>query len=180
MIGAAPIPPAAIAGAIDPIRAYLRIDHAGDDAALLALAATAIRLGEGFCGQVLIARTLDEVVPVAREWRRLATTPVRAIAAIAGLPAEGAAFPLPVDAYAIDIDANGDGWLRVTAPGSAGRARVTMDAGMAADWATLAEPIRQGVVRLVAHLHLHGDGGDSAPPAAVAALWRPFRRMRLR
>lgn len=41
------------------------------------------------------------------------------------------------------------------------------------------EPLRQGIVRLVAHMHLHRDG-DQSPPAAVAALWRPWRRMRLK
>ncbi len=41
-------------------------------------------------------------------------------------------------------------------------------------------PLRQGVVRLAGHLHAHRDETDAAgPPAAVTALWRPFRRMRL-
>ena len=52
---------------------------------------------------------------------------------------------------------------------------------VAADWPGLAEPVRQGILRLVAHLFLHRDAvADQGPPAAVAALWRPWRRMRLK
>ncbi|HEX8445121.1 MAG TPA: head-tail connector protein [Sphingomonas sp.] len=39
-------------------------------------------------------------------------------------------------------------------------------------------PVRQGIVRLAAYLYAHRDD-DAAPPAAVAALWRPFRQVRL-
>ena len=41
------------------------------------------------------------------------------------------------------------------------------------------EPIRLGVLRLVAHLFTVRDGEGGEPPAAVTALWRPYRRMRL-
>ena len=181
MTGANLIPEAAMAGALEAVKAYLRIDGGGEDVLLAGLALTATRLGEQFCAQLLIARPIDEIVPASGEWRRLAATPVRSISAVMGVPAEGAAFALPVDAYAIDIDANGDGWVRVSRPGTAGRVQVTLVAGVADGWDGLPEPIRQGVVRLVAHLHVHRDENDGAePPTAVAALWRPWRRMRLR
>ena len=73
---------------------------------------------------------------------------MRSITAVEGLPAEGAAFTLPAESYAIDIDAEGNGWVRVTTPGAAGRVRVTYLAGLADDWDRLPEPLRQGVVRL--------------------------------
>jgi len=52
-------------------------------------------------------------------------------------------------------------------------------AGMADDQNGVPEPIRQGVLRLVAHLFADRDGEGAAPPASVTALWRPYRRMRL-
>jgi uncharacterized phiE125 gp8 family phage protein len=59
-------------------------------------------------------------------------------------------------------------------------ARVAVEAGLAEDWNGVPEPLRQGIVRLTAHLYAHRDAaGDAGPPAAVAALWRPWRRMRL-
>jgi len=39
-------------------------------------------------------------------------------------------------------------------------------------------PVVQGVVRLAAHLYAHRDD-EAGPPAAVAALWRPYRQLRL-
>lgn len=173
-----PTPPAVT---IEEAKAYLRIEGAAEDAVLDGLAIAATGLCEGFTGQALIAREVRETVPASPEWRRLARTPVRSISGVEGLPAEGAAFALPTDAYAIDIDANGDGWVRVVRPGAAGRAIVTYEAGMAAESGGVPEPLRQGIVRLVAHLFTHRDAADGGgPPAAVAALWRPWRRMRLK
>ena len=52
--------------------------------------------------------------------------------------------------------------------------------GLAADWNGIPEPLRQGIIRLVAHLYTHRDFADAGPPpTAVAALWRPWRRLRL-
>jgi uncharacterized phiE125 gp8 family phage protein len=180
MLDATPIEAAALADALVPTKAYLRIETDEEDAVLASLIATATRLCEQFCGQAMIVRAMTETLGVSRDWRRLSQTPVVAITQVEGLPADGAPFVLAVDAYAIDIDHNGDGWVRVTQPGAAGRVRVTYDAGIAADWAGLDDPIRQGIIRLVAHLHANRDAVDGGqPPAAVAALWRPSRRMRL-
>lgn len=161
-------------------RAFLRIETGEEDPLLAGFVRSATELCEAFTGQALIARDAEQILPASREWQRLALTPVRAISAVTGLPADGASFALPVDAYAIDIDANGDGWVRVTQPGAAGRVRVDYSAGMAADWNGVPEALRQGIVRLTAHLFTHRDGAtDAGPPAAVTALWRPWRRMRL-
>ena len=46
------------------------------------------------------------------------------------------------------------------------------------DAAAIPAPVLQGVVLLAVHLFEHRDGA-AAPPAAVAALWRPYRRLRL-
>ena len=90
-------------------------------------------------------------------------------------------FPLPVASYAIDIDPSGNGWVRVSQPGAAGRMRVTYAAGMAADAAQVPDVLRQGIIMLAAHLHRERDRDVPLdPPAAVAALWRPWRRMRIR
>jgi hypothetical protein len=45
----------------------------------------------------------------------------------------------------------------------------------------LPEGIRQGALRLAAHQYRERDvdAPQPVPPAAVAALWRPWRRMRL-
>ena len=50
--------------------------------------------------------------------------------------------------------------------------------GAAERWDAVPAPVAQGVAMLAAHLFDHRES-DALPPAAVAALWRPYRRMRL-
>jgi uncharacterized phiE125 gp8 family phage protein len=172
---------AALAAGLDDAKSYARIESGDDDDGVTALLVAAGGVAEGFLSQAIIIRGFEETIPAVSQWRRLARTPVRAITAVQGLAVEGAAFDLPVDAYAIDIDADGDGWVRVSDPGAATRIAVTYQAGIAPGWAGLPDMIRQGIIRLVAHLHAHRDArDDGGPPIAVAALWRPWRRMRLR
>lgn len=172
---------AAIAAGLDDAKSYLRIDGDDDDGGVTALLGVAGGVAEGFLSQAILVRAFEETIPAFNQWRRLARTPVRAITSVQGLPADGAAFDLPVSAYAIDVDADGDGWVRVSDPGAATRVVVTYEAGIAPAWAGLPDMIRQGIIRLVAHLHAHRDArDDGGPPIAVAALWRPWRRMRLR
>ena len=168
------------AAASDEAKAYLRIAGAEEDALVARLAIVAAELCEHFTGQALLARGHEEIIPASGAWRRLAATPVRAIGGVEELPADGPAAALPVEAYAVDIDANGDGWVRMTRPLDAARVRVSYEAGLAAEWASVPEALRQGMTRLTAYLFTHRDAAeDRGPPAAVGALWRPWRRMRI-
>jgi len=81
--------------------------------------------------------------------------------------------------YAVDIDASGAGWVKLTGPIPVRRLTVSGAAGLAAERNDVPEPIRQGVIRLVSHLFAARDGAGDSPPAAVTALWRPYRRVRL-
>lgn len=166
------------AAAIAAVKALLRITSADEDALIGAFAETALGLAECFIGQVTIARTLTLGLPADVAWQRLAATPVSAIVTVAGRDASGNDAALAGAAYAIDIDAAGDGWVRLTQPGTVAGLTVTVEAGLAADWPSLPAPLRQGVAMLAAYLFDSRDGAG-APPAAVTALWRPFRRMRL-
>jgi uncharacterized phiE125 gp8 family phage protein len=164
----------------DDAKAYLRLDGTAEDALIDGLIASATRLCEAFTGQVLVARAVEETVRAGTAWHRLSSAPVRAIGIVEALAADGTAETLPEGAYTADIDANGAGWVRLEQAGGAGRLRVPYEAGLANDAASVPEPLKQGIVRLVAHLYAHRDAaGDAGPPAAVAALWRPWRRMRL-
>lgn len=169
------------AAALGEAKAYLRVVGVDEDSLIGRLTGSATELCERFTGQALIARGFSETLPLSGSWTRLGVTPVSVISGVEVLEADGAATPLAAESYAIDIDANGDGWVRVTQPLEAARVRVSYQAGLAADWTALPEALRQGVARLVAHLFTHRDVPDGGgPPAAVTALWRPWRRMRLR
>jgi len=168
-------------GALAEAKAYLRLDGAEEDALLGTLIGAGAGICERFTGLALFAGERSAVLPAEpRRWQRLPDTPVRAIAGVSALDAAGAETALPIEAYAIDIDAGGDGWVRLTAPVAQSRLLVGYTAGLAADWASLPEALRQGIVRWIAHGFAHRDASvDAGPPAAVMALWRPWRRMRL-
>ena len=177
MAGSA-VPASVVAELVAAARGYLRLAE-GVEAALLTRAAeAAFGLAEAFCGVAVVRRLHEDVLPTTSGWQRLRARPVAAIAGVTALPIGGAPFVLGVSAYSIDIDADGDGWVRVADAGGAGRVAVSYTAGLSADWAAVPAPIAQGCVMLVAHLFEHRDG-VAQPPTAVAALWRPFRRMQL-
>ena len=152
-----PMPAATVTAAAGAARALLRLEEGNEAALLERIAGVALGLAESFCGQVLIQRIVEERLPGAPEWQALSATPVVAI--LSG--GEG------------EIDRDRRGWIR------AGEAvTVRYRAGLAEGWASLPPEIAHGVAIMSAHLFDNRDAA-AVPPAAVAALWRPWRRMRL-
>ncbi len=156
-------------------KAYLRLERDDEDALIAGFVRTAMALCEAFTGQWLIVRDAEQRLAAEACWQRIAAAPV---VAVTGVAAAGAA--LPGDAFEADIDVAGTGWVRLRAPAAGDAAVVLFRAGLGSDWNGVPEPLRQGIVRLVAHLFSHRDAADAGPPpAAVAAMWRPWRRLRL-
>ncbi|NWK98052.1 hypothetical protein DM806_20780 [Sphingobium lactosutens] len=168
-----------LAASLAELKAYLRIETGGEDAVLVGLLRGAATLCEQFVGQWLIAREARETVAGTGGWQRLSARPVLGIEGVAAVDADGASEDLPVEAYAIDIDAAGDGWVRSTRAGDRRVLAVRYRAGMAGEMNGLPEALRQGIVRLAADHYLARGTESATPPAVVSALWRPFRRMRL-
>ncbi|MBD3730719.1 MAG: phage head-tail connector protein [Sphingomonadales bacterium] len=172
--------PAALSpAALDELKQWLGISVTAEDALLAALLRAALDLCEAFTGTMPLAASCEEVLPASAEWQGLSTRPVIAITAIEGIPAEGARYTLAPSDYEFDFAADGSGLVRVRRQGSAGRVAVRFEAGMAASWEDLPEAIRQGAIRLAAHHYRERDGAAASPPAAVAALWQPWRRLRI-
>lgn len=160
-------------------QAYVRIETGEEEAVLAGLIRTASALCETFINQIVIARAFTIDLPASGAWERIPLSPVQSIDTVEGVDASGSAVPLSADAYAVDVDSNADGWVRSVQREGCTRVRVAGVAGMAADENGVPEPVRQGVLRLVAHLFQSRDGDGGAMPASVTALWRPYRRMRL-
>ena len=168
------VPPEAAPVALVELRAFLRIVGVDGDAELAAQLRVATELCEGFIGAPLLERTLRETLVARAEWQALSVSPVRAVTSVDAVSGDGSGVALAPETYGIDIDAAGRGWVRCAS--GAGRIAVTYTAGSASDWNAVPEPVRHGILRLAAHLRMDGDG---VPPAAVTALWRPWRVMRL-
>ncbi len=172
---------AALPVALAELKAFLRISVSDEDALLAGLVRAAAELCEAFTGRALIDRNVEDMVAASTLRTRLNAGPVRAIEAVAAIDEAGQATALEPEAYATEIDAGGEGWVRLRAPIEARRLRITYRAGMAPDWNGIPEMLRHGIVRLAAQYYQQrGEARDAEMPAAVTALWRPWRRLRLR
>ena len=173
-------PPLIAAEAFDDAAAYLRLSGDEELTLIAGLLSTALLQCEAFCGTTLLRRAGAEDVRISGTWQMLGATPLRSISGVSGLNAAGEAIPIAASGYAIDIDEAGTGWLRVHDGGGAALVRVSFEAGSAQTWGDIPPPLRQGMLRLVAHLYSNRDSAsDAGPPPAVTMLWRAFRRLRL-
>ena len=163
------------AAAIAEVKGALRVAVADDDALIAAFAEAALGLAERFLGRVLIVRAIVERVAASRCWQSLGAAPVMSITGVSAVDGE-TVTPLAVDDYAIDLDAEANGWIRV--PAGDGVIEIAYQAGWIGGWDLIPAPVRQGIVLLAAHLYDQRDSSEP-PPAAVTALWRPFRAHRL-
>ena len=168
-----PLPPAAL----HELKAWLRIDTAQEDALLFAQIRAAVDMAGRFMGQPLLATDCAEDLPATTGWQRLGVGGVLSITDALAVDA-----PLPAHAWEMDIDRHGVGWIRlsgVATPVGTGPVRILYRAGLARNWDAVPEALRQGVIRYAAHLYATRDTGDSTPPAAVTAFWRPWKRVGL-
>lgn len=172
-----PLPPAAL----HELKAWLRIDTSAEDALLFAQIRAAVDMAGRFMGQPLLATDCVEDVPATTGWQRLG---VGGVLSITGALADDT--PLPPHAWEMDIDRHAAGWVRLSgvstpagAPPQSGRVRILYRAGLASNWDTVPEALRQGVIRYAAHLYATRDVADADPPAAVTAFWRPWKQVRL-
>ncbi|MCH7629047.1 MULTISPECIES: head-tail connector protein [Novosphingobium] len=176
-------PPSLAPAALLELKAWLGISSSRDDAELTALIMAALDLCEGFTGAMPLQSGCEEILATSGEWQSLSTRPVQAITGAAALSASGQRTALGAGDYDVDLTADGTGLFRLRRATDQTRVAVTFTAGMATGWAGLPDALRQGIMRLAAHEHRRRDadkpGEAASPPAAIAALWRPWRRMRL-
>ncbi len=167
--------------ALAELKHWLGITTAHDDAALGLMLRAALDMCEAFTGQMPLEATCEEVVQARSGWLCLSTRPVRAIATVHAIAPDGTATPLGPDTFELDLNADGGGRVRLLRSAGEARVAVRFTAGIAPDWDSLPVPLRHGIVRLCAfqHRERESDRASVQPPAAVTALWRPWRRMRL-
>ncbi len=91
------------------VQAFVRVERGEEEALLAGMVRTASALCEAFTNRVLIARPFSETLAVSGAWQRLTLSPVRSIEGVEGVALDGSAVGLAAGAYAVDIDASGDG-----------------------------------------------------------------------
>ncbi len=168
--------------ALAELKQWLGITTTHDDAPLTALLHGALDMCEAFTGQMPLAATCEEILPASGGgWLSLATQPVRAITTVQAVATDATRTSLPSDGFELDLAADGGGKLRLLRPAGGSRVAVRFTAGIAPDWTSLPPALRQGILRFSAYQHRERDSdrATAQPPAAIAALWRPWRRMRL-
>lgn len=175
---------------LNEARGWLRLGATIDDAVIAALVRTAANICEAFVGQWLIVRDGEETLPVAAAEMRLTARPVLGVESVTLLSADGSES-VAESGWRLRIAAGGAAWLSIDAAEGAADgtalARIRYRAGMAVDANGVPEAIRHGILRMMQHLHAARDGdgsdggknGGGAPPAMIAALWQPWRRMSL-
>lgn len=164
---------------LNEARGWLRLGATTDDAVIAQLVRAATNICEAFIGQWLIVRAGEEVAPLPAERIRIRARPLVAVDGVTLVSEDGTERALDENAYRVSIARDGSGCLSVFDPGDAARVRIAYRAGIAEGANGVPEAIRQGIVRMTQHLHDARDGTGGAPPAAIAALWQPWRRLTL-
>ena len=176
------VTPADLTGsALSELKDWLAITTTREDEALTRLLGASLATCNAFTRQVALETTFEEIHPAASEWQTLGLMPVRSITQVEAIAGDLSRVPLVVGQYLIDITAFSAGRIRLLSVIAEPEIAVRYTAGLAADWDSLDGGLRHGILRLAAH-HFRAREmqlGDPVPPAAVAALWQPFRQMRV-
>lgn len=175
------ITPADLSGdALDELKGWLGISRSEEDALLVGLLGASVALCEAFIGQAPLEQAIEEMIPAKRGAYPLRTHPIQALVSVELVPDEGPRTEVEATAYTFETDATLTGCIKLPSDLDGNRLAVTARAGLVVDWANLPHPLKHGMIRLAA-FHYRDRDADSeiAPPASVAALWRPWRIARL-
>lgn len=175
-IDAAPVAAVSVAEA----KAFLRLDGSTDDPQIASFIRSATALCESFTGRTLLSSTWRQSAPAGSA---LVLERAPLIALVAARAHAGLADGASIATASLELKRSASGSWSIVAPvlpPDVTHYSVDYRAGEAQVWNDIAEPLRQGILRLVAHLYTRRDSAeDGAPPAAVTALWRPYRCHRL-
>ena len=168
-----------LAPALAELKHWLGITRTTDDAQLTGLIGAAMEACERFTGLTPIASTIEETCEASHEWTRLASRPIARLTKIERLADDGTRTVLGESDYDLHLAGDGSARLRLRTGPFLSRLVVTLEAGLARDWAGTPDGLRHGILRFAAFLHREGEAAQGEPPAAIGALWRPWRVLRL-
>ena len=173
--------PADLGGApLSELKQWLAITTASEDALLTDLLAAAHAMCERFTGLAPYACDVRETLAVRYASIPLSVQPVQAFFTATALGHSFARRLLASEDYAIEPASDGRACLVLRTVLPEPQIELHYRAGQADMWSDIESGLRHGIIRFAAHQYRERDTGDARTlPAAVAALWQPYRRMRL-
>lgn len=175
------VQPAALSGAaLNELKQWLGIASSAEDDALVSLLHVGLGTCEAFIGQMPIETECREIFRPDTGWQNISSRPIKAITNVEQVMDDGTFAPLDAGQYEVEIDHHGIGKFRCISSRQERAVAVRYIVGLAESWATLPDGLRHGIVRIAAHHYRDRDAEKPLqPPASVAALWKPWRQVRL-
>ena len=168
------------AEALADLKGWLGITRPQEDTLLTDLLKASADLCEAFTGQAPLEQEVEETILCAAGHYVLSSRPVRTLVSAESVSEAGVRTTLETQDYDFETDTSLRACfaLRRTVDGQS--VRVSLRTGIASDWQALPGALKQGIIRLAAFHYRDRDAGkEGGPPASVAALWRPWRVIRL-
>ncbi len=161
---------AALCVGLSEMQAYVRVETGEEEALLAGLLRVATEQCEMFIGQALMVRSFEQDLDGSGVPVQLSIRPVREVGSVVEAETGLAITPGTIE---VSIDEEGVACVAGLAVGR--KVRVSGSAGLGSDCNEIPESLRQGILRLAAHLFANRDSATGELPKAVSALWRPFR-----
>lgn len=177
--------PADVSGsALAELKDWLGISRPNEDDLLTGLLQSSLEMCEAFTGLAPLSQQVEERLPAQAGRYRLASQPVETILSVEALAQNSTRSPLAPEQFEISFEAAGCAVINFFADTEGQAIVITLSSGLASEWSALPPAIRQGIIRLSAHMFRDRDrqgnaGNGATPPASVTALWRPWRTVRL-
>ncbi|MEM9310498.1 MAG: hypothetical protein AAGA34_03550 [Pseudomonadota bacterium] len=175
------ITPADLSGAaLDDLKGWLGISRPREDTLLTNLLGASLSVCEAFIGQAPLKQIVEERIQSNAGTYSLATLPARAFVSADWIGQDNARFSLEHSEFEFEIDVDRRASITLMSDHDSPAILVSFKAGIAEEWSEMPEALKQGIIRLAAfHYRDRETGRDAVPPASVAALWRPWRIVRL-
>ena len=172
-------PPPVPASALIELKALLRLETVEEEALLAALLRAALDQAESFTGTVWLRGVYQESRNAVRSII-LCKRPFVQLVLAETETAQGVRLPVDTAKISIQCSDHGEAMLSIALPmDNVLRLHLRYDAGTSDDWNLLPEALRAGLLRHAAWLFQHRDSGRVEIMPDVAALWLPFKQLRL-
>ena len=173
--------PAGLSGApLAELKQWLAVTTDTDDTLLEGLLGAAHAMCTRFTGLIAFKSEVRETFAADRLAYQLRTAPVLYFVDATAIDQNFDRRLLQETEVSFERCGDEGGRMILSAPISEPQVEAHFYAGLADEWDQVDEGLRHGIIRYAAHQYRERESGPTEnPPASVAALWRPYRRMHL-